>query len=89
MTDCQRLQEDLERLEAWGKVWLMEFDPAKCHVLQITRKKSTATFPYILHDQVLAEVKSAKYLGVIISNDMSCNNQVESTAARQTKILVF
>ena len=71
MEGCQDLQEDLKRLEVWEKEWLMEFHPAKCHVLGISRKKNAATFPYSLHGQVLAEVKSAKYLGITISNDMT------------------
>ena len=89
MDDCQRLQEDLKRLEEWEKEWLMEFHPAKCHVLWITRKKSTATFPNTLHGQVLTEVKSAKYLGVTISSDMSWNNHIASTAVKANKTLGF
>ena len=61
MDDCQKLQDDLKRLEVWEKEWLMELYPAKCHVLRITRKKSTATFPYTLHGEALREVTSAKY----------------------------
>ena len=51
----------------------MEFHPAKCHVLRITKKKSKVTFPYTLHGHVLEEAQSAKYLGVTISEDMSWN----------------
>ena len=87
--DCQNLQEDLKRLEVWEKEWLMEFHPAKCHVLRISRKKNTATFPYSLHGQVLTEVKSAKYLGVTISNDMTRNNHIDSTAGKANKKLGF
>ena len=87
--DCQNLQEDLKRLEVWEKEWLMEFHAAKCHVLRISRKKNTATFPYSLHGQVLTEVKSAKYLGVTISNDMTWNNHIDSTAAKANKKLGF
>ena len=87
--DCQNLQEDLKRLEVWKKEWLMEFHPAKCHVLGISRKKNTATFPYSLHGQVLTEVKSAKHLGVTISNDMTWNNHIDSTAAKANKKLGF
>ena len=89
MDDCQKLQDDLKRLEAWEKEWLMEFHPAKCHVLWITRKKSTATFPYTLHGEVLREVTSAKYLGITISNHMSWNNHIESTAAKANRKLGF
>ena len=89
MDDCQKLQDDLKRLEVWEKEWLMELHPAKCHVLRITRKKSTATFPYTLHGEALREVTSAKYLGITISNDMSWNNYIESTAAKANKKLGF
>ena len=67
----------------------MEFHPAKCHVLRVSRKKNTATFPYSLHGQVLTEVKSAKYLGVTISNDMTWNNHIDNTAAKANKKLGF
>ena len=43
MDDCQKLQEDLKRLEEWEKEWLMEFQPPKCHVLRVSRKKNTIT----------------------------------------------
>ena len=56
MDDCQKLQDDLKRLEEWDKEWFMEFHPAKYHVLRVSRKKNTATFPYSLHGQVLMEV---------------------------------
>ena len=88
MDDCQP-QEDLKRLEEWGKEWLMEFHPAKCHVLRVSRKKYTATFAYSLHGQVLMEVKFAKYLGVTISNDMTWNNHIDNTAAKASKKLTF
>ena len=83
--DCQNLQEDLKRLEVWEKEWLMEFHPAKCHVLRISRKKNTATFPYSLHGQVLMEVKSAKCLGVTISNDKTWKITLTAQQLRQTK----
>ena len=89
MDDCQKLQEDLMRLEEWEKEWLMEFHPAKCHVLRVSRKKNTATFPYSLHGQVLMEVKSAQYLGVTISNDMTWNNHINNAAAKANKKLGF
>ena len=43
MDDCQKLQEDLKRLEEWEKEWLMEFHPAKYHALRVSRKKNTVT----------------------------------------------
>ena len=89
MDDCNKLQEDLRNLERWERDWLMEFHPAKCHVLRITRKKTKTSFPYSLHGQILQEVKSAKYLGVTISEDMTWNKHVDATAAKANKKLGF
>ena len=33
---CQRIQNDIDRLEIWAKKWQMEFNPDKCKVLVVT-----------------------------------------------------
>jgi len=42
---AQSLQEDLHNLEHWEKEWSMEFNPDKCEVLRIHRKKETSYLP--------------------------------------------
>jgi hypothetical protein len=44
--DAQTLQDDLHALETWEKDWSMEFNPDKCKVLGITRKRNPVIFPY-------------------------------------------
>ena len=39
-TSAQSLQEDLHNLELWEKEWSMEFNPYKCEVLRIHRKRN-------------------------------------------------
>lgn len=87
--DCNRLQDDLKQLEQWEQDWLMEFHPAKCNVLRITRKKSKTSFPYTLHGQVLEEVASAKYLGITISDDMTWNKHTDNMISKANKKLGF
>ena len=60
--DCITLQEDLDKLMQWEKKWEMEFNPSKCIVLNITKKKKKISFDYRLHGQVLETVDNAKYL---------------------------
>ena len=87
--DCLNLQEDLKRLEEWEKEWQMEFHPAKCNILRITKKKSKVIYPYSLHGHTLKEVKSAKYLGITISDDLSWNQHIEKTASKANSKLGF
>ena len=67
-TSAQSLQEDLHNLELWEKEWSMEFNPDKCEVLRIHRKKKPVIFPYTLYDTTLRTTENAKYLGVTISS---------------------
>ena len=41
-----QLQKDLEKLEAWEKLWDIEFHPAKCEHITFTQKRTT---DYKLH----------------------------------------
>jgi len=42
---AQSLQEDLQNLKLWDKEWSMEFNPDKCEVLRINRKKKPVNLP--------------------------------------------
>lgn len=71
--DCLTFQEDLNKLEKWESIWMMEFHPDKCEVISITRKKKTILHPYTLHNQLLRQVDHVKYLGVFLSHDLRWN----------------
>jgi hypothetical protein len=34
--DCQEIQEDLNTLSAWSKIWLLGFNETKCIVLRLS-----------------------------------------------------
>jgi hypothetical protein len=36
----EKLQDDLEQLQKWERDWLMEFQPKKCQVTNITSKRN-------------------------------------------------
>ena len=38
--DCARLQKDLDEMVEWERRWGMEFNPDKCEILRVTRRKS-------------------------------------------------
>ena len=66
--DQAQLQEDLQRLADWEESWDIEFHPAKCQTLSITRSRKPLQPSYVFHGHTLENVSSAKYLGVTIHN---------------------
>ena len=84
--DCEILQKDLNTLQKWEKLWKMEFHPGKCHLLQISNKKSPINFTYKIHNTPLSKVDSAKYLGIIIDSKLNWKKQYSSMilACKQT-----
>jgi hypothetical protein len=57
-------------LENWEKTWQMKFNPEKCYVIHVTKKKIPFKFNYKLHNHILQPVDNSKHLGVTISNDL-------------------
>ena len=74
----QTLQTDLHTLELWERKWDMEFNPTKCQVIHITRSKNIIPTSYYLHNTKLEATKSAKYLGVTISDNLSWNTHINN-----------
>ena len=68
----------------------MSFNPSKCSILR-TRPGSKTSLQhfYTLHGQILKKVNTAKYLGVLLSKDLSWSPHVDSTAHRANQKLGF
>ena len=87
--DSGDLQNDLSWLEKWGKDWLMEFHPAKCNTLLITRSKRPLTSSHTIYGPDLESLVTAKYLGVHLSSDLWWNRHVDATKQSVSSVLKF
>ena len=67
----------------------MEFNPSKCQVIHITRSKNPNPTQYTLHNCLLESVSSAKYLGIDISSDLSCDTQINRIYKKANNTLGF
>ena len=87
--DCNSLQNDLNNLETWERSWQMEFNPDKCEVLRVSRKRNPIIFPYKLHNMELISASSAKYLGITITKDLNWSKHIENITSKATSSLRF
>ena len=81
------LQEDLQKMNQWAESWRMMFNAKKCYHLTITLKIKPLLHTYNIKDQEIARVKTAKYLGVIISEDLSWNIHIQQVRAKSSRTL--
>ncbi len=88
-SDCTDLQNDLKSLERWEKVWGMSFNPSKCHIIHISRKKKPILNTYHLKGTDLEPVDNATYLGVSVSKDLSWHNHIKKVVAKGNRTLGF
>ena len=83
------LQQDLNRLQQWETKWDMKFNPSKCQVIHITKRKTVIPTKYTLHNTILESVTSAKYLGITISNDLTWNTHINNITKKANQTLGF
>jgi hypothetical protein len=84
--DCLMLQEDLDHLWLWSKVWLMSFNVDKCKVLSISRCQSKTSFPYNMNGCVLEHVDVFKDLGVSVSSTLNWHDHVETIVSKANRV---
>ncbi|MCG8034729.1 MAG: reverse transcriptase family protein [Candidatus Thiodiazotropha taylori] len=88
-SDPEILQNDLHKLEKWEKDWSMEFNPEKCEVIRVSKKKNPILFPYKLHNVELKMTENAKYLGITFSQDLSWKTHIENISSKANNTLKF
>ena len=67
----------------------MVFNPSKCYVLSIHRKKSPVIHDSMIKGQALEHVQRHQYLGVTISNDLNWKYHVEKIVGKASGTLGF
>jgi hypothetical protein len=87
--DQAQLQQDLHRMAEWEKSWDMEFHPAKCQCLPITRSRKPLHHSYVLHGHTLETVTSVKYLGVTIQREISWDEHIINICSKANQVLGF
>ena len=88
--DTVKLQEDIDCLGFWARKWGMRFQPVKCNIMQITRKRiKKINASYNLEGTVLYSVENIKYLCITITNDLKWNTHVSNIFTKANRTLGF
>ncbi|KAK7093701.1 uncharacterized protein [Littorina saxatilis] len=67
----------------------MQFHPAKCNTLPVTRSRRPLQPSYQLHGHTLETVKAVKYLGVTIQSDLCWDDHINNIVSKANKTLGF
>jgi len=87
--DSDKLQSDLNKAAFWEEHWYMKFNPDKCKTMHITRSRNPIINSYTLHTTELETVKTSKYLGVTLSEDLSWNTHIDQSVKKANSRLNF
>ena len=77
------LDKDVASLQKWSEKWGMSFNPRKCNILQVkVNSGDPSSHFHQLCGEALQNVLDAKYLGILISSDLSWNKHISDVAKR-------
>jgi len=85
--DQLQLQRDLDSLTDWTSCWGMSFNPSKCTIITISRSNYPLHKFYMLCGVVLQHVSKARYLGVLLSDDLQWSKHVQHITAKANSML--
>ena len=85
--DTMKLQRDIDRLGSWARKWGMRFQPVKCNMMQLTRKRIKKMHAsYTLEG---TDIESIKYLRVTITSDLRWYTYVSNGCTKANRNLGF
>ena len=79
------LQDDLNKVLEWAKMWKMEFIIDKCKMMHLGRKNPKNT--YSMNGANIEETMEEKDLGVLIDNELEFGKHIKSIVGRANSVL--
>ena len=84
--DASLLQEDLDRIYEWTKIWQLSFNITKCVLL---RSLSPYQCNYTLTKHTLATTDQHRYLGVLLDKQLSWPPHISNIVSKASQTLNF
>ena len=88
--DCILLQDDINRINQWCKVWQMKMHRDKCFYMNFTLKRSNdINYSYILGDNVLPRIFEMKDLGIYFTPNLCFKLHINKIVSKSFQMLGF
>ena len=88
-TDTATLQKDLDKLVQWSSTWQMRFNPARCSLLRVTRKRNPVKTFYEMMSTVLKTAEHHPYLGVELQSGLEWKQHIKQVTGKANRNLFF
>ena len=86
--DFNHLQIDIDHMRVWVSNNHLALNSDKCKVMMISRKRNPVPPPqFILQDTPLKQVEDYRYLGVLLTSDLSWSSHINSTCSKARKLI--
>ena len=87
ISDCVKLQEDLNSLMSWSIKWKMLFNISKCKVLTVTQRKNPVIFDYCMDSTHLLRCANIKDIGVFVGSKLNWSTHIESVVNKTNRVM--
>ena len=86
--DCQKIQEDLNKLQSWAKKWQLRFHPQKCTVLSLGRNRYEYEYHMVSANEVVPLDKPdyKKDLGVLIDRGLTFEEHINHIVKKANRL---
>jgi len=85
--DHKVVQNDIDKLYEWSKLWKLDFNISKCKIIPMSLKKNPDKFVYTINNNPIDEVKEHPYLGITINHKLTWSNHVSDITTKATRVL--
>ena len=89
LSDCAKLQEDLNAISAWAKVNRFSINIAKTHSMTFSRRRQPIDFTYFLDNSPLSRHGLVKDLGVLLDPKLDFSSHIDEIINKAYRSLGF
>ena len=83
------LQQDLDQISDWVKIWQLRLNVTKCALIRCSRSLTPIVHHYTLNNSFLKETDQHLYLGIMLNKTLSWLSHISNIAKKASNTLNF